>query len=75
MKFLQARRLRLNPAAYRRLCAKILERDGWKCQYCGSSQHLEVHHICFRSRLGEDNQENLITICASCHNDVHQMGQ
>jgi len=65
-------RLQLRPAAYRRLCAEVLERDGWRCQYCGTSQHLEVHHICFRSQLGDDTGENLITLCAKCHHNLHQ---
>ncbi|MHB8541717.1 MAG: HNH endonuclease [Candidatus Acidiferrales bacterium] len=36
-----------------------------------SSADLHVHHIDPRSRLGDDALENLITLCACCHRDVH----
>jgi 5-methylcytosine-specific restriction endonuclease McrA len=65
-------RLRLNPDSYRKLRTEVLVRDGWRCQYCGSSEHLEVHHLCSRSRLGHDVDENLITLCADCHSDIHR---
>jgi 5-methylcytosine-specific restriction endonuclease McrA len=65
-------RLRLDLDSYRKLRIKVLERDGWRCQYCGSSDDLQVHHICFRSRLGDDRDENLITLCADCHSDIHR---
>ena len=32
---------------------------------------LDVHHIIFRSRGGSDFEENLITLCHSCHVDLH----
>lgn len=69
------RRLRLNPAAYRELCVEVLARDGWRCQHCGTLRDLQIHHLCFRSRLGEDSRENLITLCTNCHNKVHRAGQ
>ncbi len=65
------RRLRLNPEAYRRLQQQVLERDGWRCQMCGSTQNLEVHHIQFRSHSGCDVEQNLITLCAMCHSANH----
>jgi 5-methylcytosine-specific restriction endonuclease McrA len=50
---------------YDRLKIRILERDGWKCQVCGSSTNLQVHHLVFRSRLGADASDNLITLCVA----------
>jgi len=64
-------RLRLDPDAYRQLCWRVLERDAWKCQSCGARQHLQVHHIEFRSHFGSDSEENLLTLCAQCHGVVH----
>jgi 5-methylcytosine-specific restriction endonuclease McrA len=55
-------RLRLDPDSYRKLRAEVLERDGWRCQTCGRRDRLQVHHICSRSRLGDDTYENLITL-------------
>ena len=60
-------RLRLEPDAYRQLSREVLARDGWRCQDCGTAQNLQVHHLRSRSRLGDDAEENLITLCAGCH--------
>ena len=64
-------RLRLNSDSYRELHRQVLERDGWRCQICGSMQHLQVHHLKFRSHSGDDLEENLFTLCADCHARVH----
>jgi 5-methylcytosine-specific restriction endonuclease McrA len=64
-------RLRLGPVSYVTLRRRILRRDGWRCQFCGAMANLEVHHQQFRSRAGEDSEENLITLCASCHEELH----
>jgi 5-methylcytosine-specific restriction endonuclease McrA len=64
-------RLRLDPEAYRQLCREVLERDGWRCQSCGRMEDLQVHHIQWRSRLGNDEKENLITLCSDCHQSCH----
>jgi 5-methylcytosine-specific restriction endonuclease McrA len=65
-------RLRLDSESYRDLHRQILERDGWRCQVCGSMQHLQVHHLKFRSQSGGDEEQNLITLCAECHEQVHR---
>ena len=66
-------RLRLDSTSYRELHRQVLERDGWRCQVCGSMQHLQVHHLKFRSQSGGDVEQNLITLCAECHEHVHRM--
>jgi hypothetical protein len=42
-------RLRLDANSYLELHRQVLERDGWRCQFCGSMQNLQVHHPKFRS--------------------------
>ncbi len=64
-------RIRLNPEAYKILRQRVLERDGWHCQYCGRGEHLEIHHLRSRAQMGADNQSNLITLCVLCHRRVH----
>jgi len=64
-------RVRLDAKAYRTLRRKILERDSWRCQTCGSMSGLEVHHMQRRSRLGDDSEENLVTLCSDCHRAIH----
>jgi 5-methylcytosine-specific restriction endonuclease McrA len=68
-------RLRLDSASYKQLCREVLDRDGWKCQSCGTPEKLQVHHKKFRSRRGDDSEDNLVTLCADCHNSVHQRGK
>ena len=65
-------RLRLDPEPYDQLRKQILRRDGWRCQVCGSSQNLQVHHTQLRSQQGDDDDSNLITLCAVCHEELHQ---
>jgi len=47
-------RLRLDSTNYHELHRQVLERDGWRCQVCGSMQNLQVHHLKFRSQSGGD---------------------
>ena len=54
--------------------AYVLNRDKYMCQHCkGKSKEsrLEVHHIIFRSTGGSDEESNLITLCRTCHDKVH----
>jgi len=67
-------RLRLDRDAYEQLCQQTLQRDGWRCQYCGAMEHLHVHHKLYRSHSGDDSEENLITLCSGCHEQVHSKG-
>jgi 5-methylcytosine-specific restriction endonuclease McrA len=64
-------RLRLDPESYDALKIQVLDRDGWRCQDCGSAEMLQVHHINSRSKLGHDASENLITLCVDCHRRRH----
>ena len=63
--------LRLDPLSYESLRQQILRRDSWRCQSCGTMSNLEVHHRQFRTHSGADSEENLITLCATCHARVH----
>lgn len=61
---------------YRKWRAAVLERDGMKCVKCGSTDHLEAHHIKpFAEypdlRLDLDNG---ITLCRACHRALHKKG-
>ena len=54
--------------------AMVLNRDNYTCQYCKGKHKdskLEVHHIVFRSQGGSDEESNLITLCHTCHKDLH----
>ncbi len=64
-------RLRLDTDSYLQLHRQVLERDGWRCQLCGTMKSLEVHHKQLRSHSGSDVEDNLITLCDRCHRLVH----
>lgn len=52
----------------------IRNRDNYTCQYCKNKRkdsNLDVHHIIFRSNGGSNEPENLITLCRTCHKDLH----
>jgi len=52
----------------------VLNRDGYCCQSCKGSKkdpHLEVHHIIFKSNNGSDAPDNLVTLCKTCHKNLH----
>lgn len=54
--------------------AFVLSRDNYNCQHCKGKtkdSKLEVHHIIFRSQGGSDEQDNLITLCKTCHDRLH----
>lgn len=60
----------------------ILRRDGWHCHKCGDTQDLTIHHKAdilaspYLRRLhkiaGRTDPKNLVTLCHSCHDDVHE---
>ena len=58
---------------YEELRERVLRRDGWRCEFCGTMTNLEVHHQQFRSHAGEDTEQNLITLCASRDSLMHSM--
>jgi 5-methylcytosine-specific restriction endonuclease McrA len=60
--------IRLPRAGRRRVSRRaILARDGFRCQYCGSTRHLTIDHIIPRSRGGASSWENVVTSCAPCN--------
>jgi hypothetical protein len=54
--------------------AYVLNRDSYTCQYCKGKfkdKRLEVHHIVFRRDSGSDEENNLICLCKTCHDGLH----
>ena len=50
---------------------RIFERDGWRCMApgCTSRSGLNEHHIIFRSQQGNDEEDNLVTLCIGHHQE------
>jgi len=59
------------PLALRRA---VLARDGHRCRAkgCGRRQFLELHHLMPRSQGGSNKANNLIVLCSSCHELLHE---
>jgi HNH endonuclease len=53
--------------AWRELRESVVRRDGHKCGMCGTAEDLAVHHIIPHRISGQDNEEDLITLCRRCH--------
>ena len=54
--------------------AMVLNRDNYTCQCCKGKHkdsRLEVHHIIYRCNGGSDKDDNLITLCHTCHKNLH----
>ena len=67
----KVKRIKLGKQIYQRLMKRVLERDGWRCQKCGTLENLQVHHKIRRSQQGDDCLANLVTLCAYCHMAEH----
>lgn len=67
--------------ALRRLVYKrVDERDGRVCRCCDRRSDPDAtglltrghrHHMIYRSAGGTDDSGNLVTLCATCHDDEH----
>jgi len=51
---------------------KVFWRDGYSCQNCGSTDNLQAHHIVPKSKGGTNAINNGITLCKSCHDELHK---
>ena len=59
----------------------VLVRDKYTCTTCGwthriwnpsDPRHLEIHHIRSHVKGGESTEQNLVTLCTVCHDQVHR---
>jgi 5-methylcytosine-specific restriction endonuclease McrA len=54
--------------------------DRYECKYCGSevksriddSHSPNVHHFHYRNIMNENVYEDLVTLCKTCHNNLHK---
>ena len=48
-----------------------MRRDRFRCQQCGATANLEVHHWTYE-RFGRELMSDLGTLCYDCHRQVHR---
>lgn len=56
---------------WRKLRLKVLARDDYQCQRCGSAKNLRIHHLTYE-RVGHEALDDLITLCEACHSEIHR---
>lgn len=52
---------------------KALERDGYKCVECSSTENLRVHHWQYRETGYMTKLQDVYTLCQLCHEKVHKI--
>ncbi len=54
---------------------EIMQRDKWQCVSCmDNNSELHVHHLKYSTEMPWDElDENLITLCSSCHKAIHYL--
>lgn len=66
------------PDNWNEIRAEIIKRDRYTCFRCEEvarrMSDLSVHHLIPRAEGGGENEENLITLCHACHNEVEVLG-
>lgn len=50
----------------------VKARDGSQCRCCLSKNNLHVHHLTY-ANLGNERLEELVTLCETCHREVHRL--
>lgn len=65
-----------------KIALKVFRRFGYQCPRCGSRKNLTLHHkggIVDSKKLDEMGhktiQKNLATLCAECHDEIHEMAR
>ena len=60
--------VRCSRLAWRQRRAAVLKRDGYCCTRCGvAAEHLDAHHKIPWKISKNDEMDNLVTLCRSCH--------
>jgi 5-methylcytosine-specific restriction endonuclease McrA len=80
-RFDRKKQRKADQALHERLVYQAVDaRDHHTCRVCGRYcspmavgllERSHRHHLEYRSKGGADSTSNLITLCASCHADVH----
>lgn len=47
--------------------------DHGRCQNCGSTNNLQVHHLRYNNYYKEDVKNDLKVLCKDCHQKIHDL--
>jgi hypothetical protein len=60
----------LASSAWQEIRAAALARDGHACRGC-SAPAAQVHHLTY-ARVGYEHLDDLLSVCVSCHEEIHR---
>lgn len=60
----------LNSPHWQKIRQEVFKEYGHRCDQCGSSKNLRVHHITYEN-LGEEQISDLVPLCEDCHKKLH----
>jgi hypothetical protein len=63
--------LYLNSVEWKNKRNQVFERDSNICQKCLAKTADDVHHLTYEN-IGNENLTDLISICRSCHKEIHE---
>lgn len=64
----------LKDGRWQRKRLEIMQRDGFRCTKCGTTNDLNVHHLRYITgrKPWEYYDADLITLCGNCHKKEHE---
>ncbi len=60
----------ISSAEWKATRTRILEQRGYRCETCGATKKLEVHHLTYE-RFGHERDDDLRVLCSPCHHRTH----
>lgn len=60
--------------SWEKIRLRIIKQRKSKCENCGSTEHLQVHHKTYKNLFNEKDND-LQVLCRSCHYSVHNFGK
>lgn len=57
------------------MALEVFTRQQWRCAACEELRPLQIHHLRHRSQRGTHRAENLVGLCAECHEAEHAKGK
>lgn len=60
----------LESPQWKALRVKVLRRDKFVCQGCGTAGATQVHHLTYK-RVGREMLFDLVSVCDTCHDSIH----
>lgn len=61
----------LNTKFWKDQSLRVKARDGFSCRLCGQCKNIEAHHTSYKNNLFDVPDEDIITLCRSCHKELH----